>query len=119
LKNKFEEAVYKSLCKEYGRNNVSYEAVKIPYTTEHLYVPDFRITDGGSLFFVESKGYLRPDNRRTMCAVRDQHPELDLRIVFQKNQKIDKRSKTTYAQWAEKQGFQYCVGLHTIKDIFE
>jgi predicted nuclease of restriction endonuclease-like RecB superfamily len=117
LRNPFEKECYKALCKEFGRNNVAYEPQKFDYTTKHVYVPDFRITDGDGVFFVESKGYLRPDNRRTMLAVRDQHPALDLRLLFQRNQKLGSRSKTRYSDWAEQHGFSYCIGPDNLKDI--
>jgi len=40
--------------------------------------------------------------------VRDQHPGLDLRIIFQDaSKKITKNSPTTYGMWATKHGFKW------------
>ena len=41
-----------------------------------------------------------------MKAVKAANPDLDIRIIFQSpHNKINKRSKTTYSMWAEKNGF--------------
>jgi len=119
LINKFEEEVHAALCKEFGKNNVAYEPLQFLYTTEHFYTPDFAIYEAGRKdpsFFVEAKGYFRPEHKRTILAVRDQH-DIDLRLCFQKNQKISKQSNNRYSDWADKWGFQYCIGSRSIKDI--
>ena len=44
--------------------------------------------------------------------VQQQHPDLDIRFVFSNPlTRISKKSKTTYAMWCEKHGFQYAKGL--------
>ena len=47
--------------------------------------------------------------RRKMLAVKAQHPELDIRFVFQRNNTLSKQSKTTYGAWADKHGFKWCI----------
>lgn len=116
MKNSFEQACFDALVNEYGKNNVLYEPEEFLYTSEHFYTPDFRVRDGSSLFYVESKGYLRPDNCRTIVHVIEQH-NLDLRIVFQRNQKLRKGSEQRYSDWADRKGITYCVGVKNIKDI--
>ena len=77
-----------------------YETEKIPYTIEHIYTPDFLLPNG---IYLECKGYWEADDRRKIKAVKLQHPEIDLRMVFQAPyNKISKKSKTTYARWCEK-----------------
>jgi hypothetical protein len=45
-----------------------------------------------------------------MKAVKEANPDLDIRIIFQSpHNKINKRSKTTYSMWAEKNGFPWCA----------
>jgi hypothetical protein len=47
-----------------------------------------------------------------MKLVKEQHPLFDIRFVFQRSQnKISKNSKTTYAMWAELNGFPWAEGL--------
>ena len=83
-----------------------YESEKLPYFIEANYIPDFKVGD----IYLEAKGYFPPEQRRKMKAVKESHPDLDIRIIFQSpNNKISKRSKTTYAKWAEKNGFPWCA----------
>ena len=83
-----------------------YESEKLPYLIEANYIPDFKVGD----IYLEAKGYFPPEQRRKMKAVKEAHPDLDIRIIFQSpNNKISKRSKTTYAKWAEKNGFPWCA----------
>jgi hypothetical protein len=82
-----------------------YESEKVKYTLERTYTPDFLLPNGALL---EIKGYLSSEDRRKMLAVKRDNPSLDIRFVFQSPyNKIYKGSKTTYAQWAEKNGFQW------------
>lgn len=88
-----------------------YESTKVPYVLQCNYTPDFLLPNG---VYLETKGQLTEEDRRKMKAVKKAHPELDIRFVFQAPyNKIYKGSKTTYAQWAEKNGFPYCA-YHSI-----
>lgn len=83
----------------------TYESTKVPYVLRCNYTPDFILSNG---IMLEAKGHLSPDDRRKMIAVKKQHPDLDIRFVFQAPyNKIYKGSRTTYAKWAEKHGFQW------------
>ena len=83
-----------------------YESTKVPYIIQHTYTPDFLLPNGVHL---ETKGHLTEEDRRKMKAVKEAHPDLDVRFVFQAPyNKIYKGSKTTYAKWAEKHGFPWC-----------
>lgn len=83
-----------------------YEAVTIPYTISHTYRPDFNLLDNGII--IETKGFFEAEDRSKMRYVKLQHPALDIRFVFSNaHARIAKKSKTTYAMWAEKQGFKW------------
>lgn len=85
-----------------------YEKHKIKYTipaTDHTYTPDFRLPNG---IFVETKGRFVIEDRKKHTLIKKQHPELDIRFVFQNSKnKIRKGSPTTYADWCIKHGFLY------------
>lgn len=84
-----------------------YETLKLDYTVKAVYTPDFILPNG---VILEAKGYFKPEDRRKMVAVKKQHPELDIRLVFQAPYNtLTKHSKTTYAQWAEKYGFPWTI----------
>ena len=99
-----EERVSKFL----DRENVPYlyEVEKFDYVTSSRHCPDFFLPNG---VILEVKGFLKPSDRRKMIAVKQQHPELDLRFVFQRDNTLTKSSKTTYTMWAEKHGFPSCI----------
>ena len=81
----------------------SYEPEKIPYVLAGHYIPDFRILTSTGRVYIETKGYLRPEHKRKMVAVRRQHPNLDIRILFYSGSDSNIR-------WAVKNGFRYAVG---------
>ena len=88
-----------------------YESIKIPYTIQHHYTPDFVLPN---YVHLEAKGYWAAEDRRKILAVKKDNPELDLRMVFQSPyNKISKRSKTTYAQWCDRHGIPW-TAFHEI-----
>jgi hypothetical protein len=88
-----------------------YEAQKLPYVLECNYTPDFILPSG---IILETKGQFTPEDRRKMLAVIKAHPELDIRMVFQAPfNRIEKRSKTTYAAWCDRHKIKWCA-FHSI-----
>ena len=87
---------------------VLFETHRIPYeqpAKARAYTPDFVLPNG---IVVESKGLFTAEDRAKMVWVKEQHPNLDIRMVFSNaNAKLRKGSPTTYADWAEKQGFKW------------
>jgi hypothetical protein len=89
-----------------------YECMKIPYfipQTQHVYTPDIALPNG---IIVETKGRFTAADRQKHLYVKQQHPELDIRFVFSNSKtKIRKGSKTSYADWCNKNGFLYAEKL--------
>ena len=78
----------------------NYESERVPYTIQHHYCPDFVLPNH---VLLETKGYWDAADRRKILAVKKDNPYLDLRMVFQSPyNKINKKSKTTYAMWCDK-----------------
>lgn len=96
-----------ALLKQSGIDG-QYEQHKVLYTipiSYHEYTPDFRLPNG---IFVETKGRFVIEDRKKHVLIKQQHPELDIRFVFQNSKnKIRKGSPTTYADWCKKHGFLY------------
>ena len=90
--------------------NYDYEKHVISYIAKpKRYTPDFRLENG---IFIETKGRFTASDRAKHLLVKEQHPHLDIRFVFTNpNQRISKRSATTYAEWCEKHGFPWAHGL--------
>ncbi len=82
-----------------------YESERIPYRKTHHYIPDFRLPNG---VFIEGKGRFTAADRAKLKAVRQQNPDIDIRLVFSRSSsRLSKTSKTTYGQWCEQHGFPY------------
>lgn len=89
---------------------VSYEDTKLTYTLRKNYVPDFTIiTKDGRTIYIEVKGWFRPEDRTKMRAVKEANPNLDVRLVFGANNRLNKDSQVTYVDWCNKHGFPCCV----------
>jgi len=102
---------------EVNGQSFEYETLKLDYTVKAVYTPDFILPNG---VILEAKGYFKPEDRRKMLAVKKQHPDLDIRLVFQAPYNtITKTSRTTYAMWAEKHNFLWCSYHNLPLDWFE
>lgn len=87
----------------------SYEEDKISYTepaTNRTYRPDFKLPNG---IYIECKGRFTPADRRKMALIVEQHPELDIRMVFMRDNPLNKNSKTTYTAWCAARGIKAVV----------
>lgn len=100
VRNKFEKKIYQQLKK--AKVKFGYETERITYLLSGYYLPDFVISTGSGRIYIETKGYLRPEHKRKLAAVKKLHPEIDLRILFYAHNK-------KYIKWAEKNGFRYAV----------
>lgn len=84
----------------------SYEPVRIPYVAPSTYTPDFGLPV--QAIVLEGKGQFTAEDRQKLILVKQQHPDLDIRLVFSRSaSRISKTSKTTYALWCGKHGFPY------------
>jgi len=85
-----------------------YEQTVIKYTVperQSKYTVDFTLPNG---ILVETKGRWTTEDRKKHLLVKEQHPELDVRILFQSQiPKIRKGSKTSYADFCDKHGIQW------------
>lgn len=91
---------------------VVFEQYYIEYTIPasiHKYCPDFVLPNG---IMVESKGLFESEDRKKHLLIKTQYPHLDIRFIFSNpNQKLYKGSRTSYADWCEKNGFLYAKKL--------
>lgn len=99
-RNKFEQRIERQIKR--AKRHYTYETEKIPYVLARHYIPDFIITTPTGKIYVECKGYFRPEAKAKMVAVKKQHPNLDVRILFYAH-------KEQYIRWAIKNGFKYAV----------
>ena len=99
----FEHKVSEQLTE--SKIKFGYEDTVINYIkpeTHHKYTIDFTLPNG---ILVETKGRWVIEDRKKHLLIKKQHPELDIRIVFQSAKtKIRKGSKTTYGDYCDKHG---------------
>ena len=89
-------------------HGLRYEIDKVRYlkpAKPSTYTPDFVLPNG---IIVETKGLFKTEDRQKHLLIKDQYPDLDIRLVFSNSKtKIGKGSPTTYAMWCESKGFKY------------
>lgn len=90
--------------------DVLYERSRVYYmypARRAEYRPDFILPNG---IIVETKGIFDAADRQKHLLIKRQCPELDIRFVFQRDNKLYAGSPTRYSQWAEKFGYKYGLG---------
>ncbi len=106
-RSKFEAGIAASL--EQRSVPFSYEPIVLDYVIQAKYKPDLILGNG---IVVELKGFFSAQDRRKMLCVKEQHPDLDIRMCFQNaKDKISRAKKSiTYGAWASRHGFKWASG---------
>lgn len=111
FKSRFEQGIAENLT---HRGALwGYETIKLSYSVpDKTYTPDFIVTSrSGKQIIVEAKGYFKYTDRAKMLLVRDQHIDLDIRLLFARaSNKIAPSSNTSYGEWATANGFIWAEG---------
>ena len=85
-----------------------YETMRLDYAIHAIYTPDFVLPNG---VIVEAKGAFSQADRRKMLAVQGHHPDLDIRLLFQRADNRITGGRLTYRQWADRHGFPWAEGV--------
>jgi Phage endonuclease I len=102
------ETRFQAACEAKGWK-LAYEQDKIKYVipaSNHTYTPDFTVTKN---VYIETKGLWTGADRKKAALIKEQHPDITILYVLQRNQGITKKSKTTYLDWAAKNGLDACT----------
>ena len=104
-------------------NNIKYEQDIWEYTfkVKH-YHPDFKIKVGNTYHWIEYKGKMVGPTRTKLIAIKRCNPDKSLILVFERGKnKLSSKSKTTYMEWAEQQGFPAfdTKDIHWKRDLIE
>ena len=105
--SKYRSGFEQTLANQLQRSGVAfeYETIKLEYQKIATYTPDFILPNG---IIIEAKGVWTVEDRTKHVLIRQQHPHLDIRLVFMNaHNKIRKGSNTTYARWCEKKNILY------------
>lgn len=82
-------------CLECGSTNTARKA---------KYTPDWFLPNG---IIIESKGLFTAHDRKLILTIRDQYPDLDIRMLFMRNNKLHRRAKMRYSDWCDRHGIKY------------
>lgn len=109
--SKLEQRIHEGPLKGSGHHSL-----KVDYTWQHKYEPDFVINSGEHVTLVECKGYFmdRDDASKYLWVRKALPPTTELVFCFENPHKSihfqAKKSdgtKMTHAQWADKNGFRW------------
>ncbi|MBD3293809.1 MAG: hypothetical protein GF393_12870 [Armatimonadia bacterium] len=78
------------------------------------YIPDFYIKKTG--IYIETKGKFTSENRTKMLDVIDSNPELDIRMLFQRDNWLSRKHATKYSEWCKQHGITYAIGTEVPLD---
>jgi len=119
-RSKYEANIAKDL--KARRIKFEYETVKIPYYlskkgrckfcssgvvfVHKVYTPDFII---GSLI-IEAKGRFVSSDRTKMLAAKKANPNLDIRMLFMRDQWCTKKKRKRYSDWCNDHNIPFAFG---------
>jgi hypothetical protein len=89
---------YRAYCEDCGSRNLRRMG---------WYTPDFYLPEVDAI--VETKGFFTAANRRKMLAVKESHPDETIVMVFQSDNKLNKRSQRRYSDWCNENGFKWSI----------
>lgn len=104
FRSKFEKKFYDEMLRR--KLNFEYEADTLEYTLALSYKPDWKVAPN---LYLETKGKFDYTERRKMLGVKSANPGKEVRMVFMRNQKLQKGSKMTYGGWCDKHNIRWSV----------
>lgn len=103
------DALERGIDFDYEKEHIIY----IEPSTVRKYKPDYfiRRKKDDSLMIVEAKGRWTAADRKKMCYVTEQNPKLDIRILFERDNRLSKSKRSmTYTKWCGLKGIKCAVG---------
>ena len=113
IKEGYRSGLEVTIAEELRRLNIpfSYETERLSYivpSRSAKYTPDFILPKVDGVWYLETKGLWTVGSRMKHVLIKKQLPQIDLRFLFQNaNAKLYKGSKTSYADFCIKNGFEW------------
>ena len=85
-----------------------FEPSRIEYEVLKRYTPDFLLPNG---ILIEVKGWFKAEDQRKHKLIKAQHPELDIRFVFQRLRTKVQGGRFTCEEWCIKYNFLYAESI--------
>jgi predicted AAA+ superfamily ATPase len=93
---------------EKQRVEFTFEPSRIKYEVTKKYTPDFLLPNG---ILIEVKGWFKSEDQRKHKLIKVQHPEIDIRFVFQKLKNKVQGGRFTCQEWCEKYDFKFAESI--------
>lgn len=102
------DALERGIVFEYEKGHI----VWIEPEKVRKYKPDYFVTKrNGDLMLVEAKGRWTAEDRKKICFVTEQNPDLDLRMLFERDNTLSKAKRSQkYSDWCTKKGIKFAIG---------
>lgn len=104
------------VAKMLGAHKISFQyepdTIEFEVRKKGRYKPDFKIyTKSGTWFYLEVKGWFRPEDREKMKHFKETHGDnIDVRLYFAADNKLSAKTKMKYSDWCRKHGYKYTIG---------
>jgi hypothetical protein len=73
---------------------------------QRSYTPDVFLPNG---IIIEVKGIFTSKDRKIALAMKEQRPDLDIRMIFQRDNKLARNSSTRYSEFCDKHGIKWAI----------
>jgi len=71
------------------------------------YTPDFVLKSG---LIIEAKGRFTAADRRKMKAMKAQHPDVNIVMLFMRDNALSRKSRTFYSDWCMENDYDFSIG---------
>lgn len=104
-KNPLEQKVGNQIQESGLEDNYERDLIRyIQPEKKRTYRPDFPLDNG---IIIEVKGQFVREDRYKHLWIKEQHPDKDIRFIFQNSKTKCEASEKTYGEWCEEYGFLY------------
>lgn len=105
VKFEYEAKQYEYKCKPYNATCSNCGSKEV--WEKRKYTPDFFLPNG---IIIEAKGRWIAKERKILLAIKEDYPELDIRMLFQYNNWLTKKHTQRYGDWCDKRDIKWSVG---------
>lgn len=88
----------KGVCRDCGSNRIQ---------ESHIYTPDWYIPSTN--IYIESKGLWTGRDRRIISAMKIDHPDIEIKMLFQSDKWLSKKKANRYSDWCKSHGIDWHV----------
>jgi len=117
FEKEFWDAQHTKIALKYEPFSLSYSVIEERnYTPDFIDVNLFNATKRVRIY--ETKGRFTPEDRKKMRYVKMSNPDIEIIMVFQRDNWLTPRKASKYSDWCKKNLFNYCIGTDLTKIVW-